>query len=211
MDHAIGQNLPNVISEYTSSVVIHSGGAQGADSCFAKHGVANGMRVFAHSWDKHSATNIGTIVKHTDQELRLADDLLSLVNKKYVFRTFPAASEHVNNLLRRNYCQIKDSQGVVAITRIDNKGIVMGGTAWAVYMAVEKGLPCFVFDLVDNKWKKWDGVFVDIEKPDLFDKAFAGIGSRDLGTEGEKEIINYLARYSRVCPIKSPVQDHWTI
>ena len=93
----------------------------------------------------------------------------------------------MNNLLRRNWFQVKDSDQVIAVSRIAG-GQVKGGTAWASQMGIDQGKEVHVFDMRTNKWHRWDGTaYVKSDPPALSDK-FAGIGSRDITARGKEEI-----------------------
>lgn len=178
---------------------IHSGGATGADTVFSQEAHKLGFGVQTHSFEEHDAY-VGpkdTLLRHTPAELAQANELLRTVNRQWLKRAFPSTNETVNNLLRRNYFQVKDADAVVAIGHIKN-GVVDGGTAWAVYMGVELGKPVYVFDMQTNEWAQLapQGVLRNREPP-LF-QSFAGIGSRrkNLTLKGAQAARDYMARYS---------------
>ena len=180
--------------------IIHSGGAPGADTVFTETGKSLGFKIVNHSFASHRwNTNFGLLI-HSDSELVKGDDLLHKA-KMYINRPFPTSNLYVNSLIRRNYYQVVDSEGVVAVSRIDKRGVVEGGTAWAVYMAVSLKIPCYLYDINDLKWKIWDGIFTECNGPALFKKAFAGIGSREIDKNGEMAIIQYLKKYDQKLPV----------
>ena len=183
----------------SSAVTIHSGGATGADTQFAEVASELGLATKAHSFEGHlkgGRPSLEETVIHSQEELNTADELLKTINEKYLTnRTYPTRSTFTTNLLRRNYYQVKDSDAVIAVTRIDNNGIVEGGTAWAVYMGVEKGIPVHVFDYQRGNWYTWqDSKFVRSELPPKYN-SFAGIGSRDSDETGVQAIKDYLEQY----------------
>ena len=179
---------------------INSGGASGADTVFGREGAVFGMNVKAHSFDGHKIQpGSGTQVIHTQQELEIADDLMKTVNEKYLKRAFPPTNKYVANLLRRNYYQVKDSEAVVAIGRIDNN-VVQGGTAWAVYAGIELNKPVHVFDMNVNKWFTWaDGAWSQSDTIPAY-RNFAGIGSRDISPAGTRAVKEYLTNMSLIKP-----------
>jgi hypothetical protein len=129
------------------------------------------------------------IIVHSQEELAIADSYLKIANK-HINRQFPTKSEFVNNLLRRNYYQVKDTQGIFAISSFDEKGKVKGGTAWAVYMAIDMGKLVYVFDQVQNQWfivcyekKKW----IKTEAP-ILTEVFTGIGTREINEKGRMAV-----------------------
>ena len=179
---------------------INSGGAAGADTVFGREGAIFGMNVKAHSFDGHKIqSGSGTPVIHTQKELEVADDLLKTVNEKYLNRAFPPANKYVANLLRRNYYQVKDSEAVVAIGRIENN-VVQGGTAWAVYAGIELNKPVHVFDMGVNKWFTWvDGAWSQSDTIPAY-RDFAGIGSRDITPAGARAVKEYLTNMALIKP-----------
>lgn len=179
--------------------IIHSGGAIGSDTCFAIEALKYGIETIAHSFNGHSCQpNSGKRIAHSEQDLSIATEILTNINKKYIKRKFPPNSKFVENLLRRNYFQVIDSQAVIAISTINKYGIVEGGTAWAVYMGIERNIPVFVFDQATNEWHEWvDSRFsiITIENMPKYDYAFAGIGTREISPSGLNAIREYLLKY----------------
>ena len=112
------------------------------------------------------------------KKVELANDILKRKNyKRYI------------NLLARNWCQVKYSDCVYAISEIKNN-IVVGGTGWGVAMAINENKPVYVFCQKKDKWYFWnDGKFEFCLTPTLT-KHFAGIGSRKIKENGKKYIKN---------------------
>lgn len=167
-----------------SSYVNHSGGAKGSDSYWGEIGEKYGIKSnHYHAQGERTATGNTPL---TQQQLVEADEHLRKANEK-LGRTFPAKSNFINNLLRRNWYQVKNSDAIFAIGHL-SKGIVDGGTGWAVQMAIDNGKPVYVFDQVRNQWyKNIDGKWSESEVPTLTPN-FAGIGTRELNSLGEKAI-----------------------
>jgi hypothetical protein len=172
-------------------MICNSGGAQGADMAFERACVKKGITVRAYSFQGHKTESQNKIILTETQLLEGHQSLL--VANETLKRWYPG-KPWVNNLLRRNYYQIKDAQAVFAIAQIDQKGwkVVDGGTGWAVEMAKNFKIPVFVFDQNLKHWynwcfeaQEWEVINLDsIPKYEIF----AGIGSRDLTQEGETEI-----------------------
>ena len=163
--------------------IIHSGGADGADMCFQRLGILHRWQVMAHSFHGHARGN-PCRVEHSPAELAVADPHLVRANKT-LGRRFPTSNGFVNNLLRRNYYQVIDSNIVVAISRLVN-GQVAGGTAWATQMGVDMNKPVYVFDMVSGVWHFWTGSRYKPNEPPVLTlpRALAGVGSRDLTSAG---------------------------
>jgi len=166
-------------------IIVHSGGADGADTEFQIAAEESGYTVRAHSFEGHAKKNPAR-VGHDSGELSIADKHLEKANKT-LKRRFPPSSPFSANLLRRNYFQVIDSEQVIAVSRISN-GQVVGGTAWATQMGIDMGKPVYVFDMKTNKWHKWDGKKYSESEVPKITGSFAGIGARKLTPRGRQEI-----------------------
>lgn len=108
-------------------------------------------------------------------------------------RRYPAGSEYVTNLLRRNWYQVRGVKRVYAVARLESDGLVQGGTAWAVSMARARGVPVYLFDQTTSEWlesgegqRSWERVpRAEIPVPS---GAYAGVGSRRLSYDGADAI-----------------------
>lgn len=176
-DTTIGGDL----STYTN----HSGGAIGADTMWDSIGAEYGMVKNNHYYIEGQKTPKGNV--SLSQEIALeADDKLRAANVM-MKRKFPTSSEKTNNLLRRNWAQVKNAEAVFAIATIKNN-IVQGGTGWAVHMAINENKPVYVFDQNQEKWFTSDGgSFFEIETP-ILTPNFAGIGTREINKKGIQAI-----------------------
>jgi hypothetical protein len=103
-------------------------------------------------------------------------------------------------LLIRNWSQVKYADAVFAITTIQKEGDEMnygkkakivqgkGGTGYAIQMAINEGKPVYVFDQVRKQWvKNINGVWSQSEVPVLTPN-FAGIGTREINEAGKQAI-----------------------
>lgn len=165
----------------------HSGGAVGSDSYWgeisAKYSIAS-----KHYYREGSKTPNGN-TPVSDKELAEADVHLKNANET-LGRRFPTSNEYVNNLLRRNWFQVKNSDAIFAVSTIASNNTVNGGTGWAVQMAIDNRKPVHVFDQNKGKWfeynystKSWN----ETDTPTLTYN-FAGIGTRELNNTGKKAI-----------------------
>jgi hypothetical protein len=199
----LGKQVATEVAPTTlGKVTIHSGGAAGADTAFAEIASELGLPTKAHTFEGHlkgSRPSLEEPVLHSQKDLDVADELLRKVNRDYLDRAYPPSSKYITNLLKRNYYQVKDSDAVIAVSRLDrnDNNTVSGGTAWAVYMGVELNKPVYFFDMNDKMWFKVveGGEMSSISGlPPKFN-SFAGIGSRELTPEGKQAIKEYLEQY----------------
>ncbi len=179
------------------SAILNSGGAIGADTLFGECAERVGHEVRHYAFEGMK-TEWGCHLKTLNAaNLYQADEYLVQANKT-LKRHFPTRSEYVNNLLRRNYYQIKDTKIIYVVAPLaDDNKIVQGGTGWAVQMAVDRMvLLIYLFDLKSNKWYEYFHagnifeyiLFVDIIKPVDLQCVYTGIGSRELNSDGKKAI-----------------------
>lgn len=177
--------------------ICHSGGARGADSVFSKCAYDAGHDVWHMSFiGHHHEAQEGLYNILTVEQLRLADPFLERANET-LDRFYPTRNAYTQGLLRRNYYQIKDVERVYAVAPIDTWGIVFGGTAWAVQMAIDARIPeIYVFDIFTNKWCQsrhvdfgcqWENYEWEKQPPKPFGR-YTGIGSREISSEGRKAI-----------------------
>jgi len=184
-------------SEYT----IHSGMATGADTAWAEVADSIGIKTIGHSFKGHRVSDTRPVMEArnelTEEQLKVAD---KFIEKAAQGLGRPISSNSIN-LFRRNYYQVKDSEAVIAVSKILPGGTkVDGGTGWATQMGIDKGIPVYVFDQVKKSWFKWDGKkFVDSDLPPKFNE-FAGIGTRDLNPAGRQAIEEYLQQFTKGAP-----------
>lgn len=174
-----------------------SGGAIGADLQWGSAALLAGHGVIHWSFEKHKLRNvpkeqIDNIVFVTQDELDKADELLVTAND-FVQRTFPTKSEYVNNLLRRDWLQVRDASSCYAVSEIKD-GKVQGGTAWATALFVQKhefnACPVYVFCQIAESWHEWSGIgWKAIVKPPKPVDIYAGIGTRKIIEIGSNAIV----------------------
>lgn len=173
-----------------------SGGARGSDSLFGACAEAVGHKVIHYSFKEHKS-KLNRSILNKDQ-LSKADPYLLLANE-WLNRKFPTYSEYTNNLLRRNFYQVKESDMIYAITDLDKDGFPKGGTAWAVIMGIIVNVDeIYLFDQTTEKWFR----FVDIgqhprkitwdqvKQPPSPKGAYTGIGTQKLLSSGIKAVKN---------------------
>ena len=183
--------LEEIYFKEPRNYTLFSGGANGSDLYWQKKATKLGIRVRAFSFSAHAKNNKARVVLSKEQ-LEQADEHLILANQT-VKRHFPTRKSFVDNLLRRNWYQVKDTLSVFAIAKLSpSQRTVEGGTGWAVQMAVDQRKDVYVFDTVTSKWHKFDNAilkFVRCKTPKLT-LLSTGIGTRQLTDTGRKAIEN---------------------
>lgn len=181
---------------------LHTGGAIGSDIWWENECLKYSIKVKSYSFETHSSCSSPPHkIILSQKELDEATPFLLKANQT-LKRNFPAWNAYINNLLKRNYYQVKDCNFVVAIGELDysktkpgdsfGAETVKGGTGWAVQMAVDLEKEIFLFDQQQNIWyyKFADLPWMKILYPRMFNKSknFAGIGTRELKDNGKKAI-----------------------
>ena len=157
----------------------HSGGAVGADFEWGRQGAKYGV-VSRHYW--HGKRTPHGNVEITEEEFEEGRQHVLHAN-----RVLHRRPEKYMDLLARDWCQVKYADAVFAVSHLE-KGMVEGGTGWAVQMAIDEGKPVWLFD---QEWEEWltyeNGEWVGCDVP-VLTKNFAGIGSRKIYESGIKAI-----------------------
>ncbi len=174
------KSLLSEVVEGSIDITMYSGAAAGADKAWAE-----AARKQGHKVKEFIAGQAGPEV---DVFLNKANETL-----KRNFNGQP--------LLRRNYLQVKDSDMVLAVSELlpGNK-IVKGGTAWAVQMGIDKGIPVEVFNQKDNTWYKWNGKEFEKQKSNYVPTPtpnYTGIGTRGLSKQGKAAIDKVVSRVQK--------------
>ena len=172
---------------------LFSGGAEGSDLYWQRIGAKFGMKVKAFSFEAHNTRNSNARVVLSLEQLKKADEFLHNANRT-LKRHFPTGKSFVNNLLRRNWYQVKDTRAVFAVGRVNfSRSIVEGGTGWAVQMAIDSKKIVYVFDIASStpSWQQFDygkRYFLPCIKLPTLTLNFTAIGTRLLPECGKQAI-----------------------
>jgi len=176
--------------------IVHSGGAQGADSVFAEIFYQYNYDIIHHSFNNHNIkSKVGTIVRHLDSELYQEENKNTLTSIcEYLNRNYPKQS-YIEKLLLRNIYQVNKTKLILGVGNIENfnQCIVKGGTGYAIGYAVIYNIPIVFYDQLTNQWyySYNSNMFKKLNrKPNLFNfpNIFTAIGSRDLTNQAINEI-----------------------
>jgi hypothetical protein len=168
--------------------ICHSGGADGADTAWEFFGLEYDIITNAYSY-KTSYHRSPSKVEISDEDYREGISKIEEANKVLKRKNI----HKYMNLLARNWSQVKYSDEIFAVGTINVKAqLVNGGTGYACQMAIDHNRPVFVFEQEKNKWFEWSYLrkcFVVLDETPIITKEnFAGIGTRDLNTNGIEAI-----------------------
>ena len=183
-----------------NNIVCHSGGAIGSDTEWENIGKEFGVKTKAYSYktNYHVSENK---VEISEEDYKEGIEEINKANKwlnRYGIHKYM-------NLLARNWAQVKYSGQVIAIGTIVKKGekspkgypnkgkydMVDGGTGYACQMAINHEKELFVFDQIRDKWFRWSYsslCYVDCQCPKITYQNFAGIGTREIKSNGIQAI-----------------------
>lgn len=180
----IASGNPHINNEYMSSnglkySVLHSGGAIGADYEWDRQGAPFGV-VSRHYWHGFR-TPFGNV------QITEADFEEGCRHVLHANRVLQRSPERYMDLLARDWCQVKYADAVYAIGCLQ-RGVVEGGTGWAVQMAIDVGKPVYLFDQTLCRWLTFEnGEWAGCDVP-VLTRDFAGIGSRNITVSGIRAI-----------------------
>ena len=180
--------------------VNHSGGAIGADSYWdeigEKYGVVSNHYYYQDKTPRGNTEISEEDAKEGQQKVTIAARQMGRIKPNQQIR---------NNLLIRDWVQVKYADAIFAVTTMLNTGDEMnygkkalipqgkGGTGYAMQMAINEGKPVYVYDQVRRRWfSNIDGKWEIADAP-ILTPNFAGIGTRDLNWYG-KDAIEHVYR-----------------
>lgn len=167
-----------------SEIVMHSGGAYGADTAWDFYARKAGVKQINHYRDQRNQVLSSSLNKRGVKATVLSKEQMEFARR----REFELLGKHYDDTLQgnlqvRNFYQVASSDGVFAIASMNSaKNGVSGGTNTAVQLGISLNKPTHVFDLNSEKWYKYNPeskVFEDESTP-VLTKNFAGVGTRDI-------------------------------
>ena len=170
--------------------ICHSGGCPGADMFWETEGDKYSVTTIAYSFGGHKQEGKNRVILSTE-ELNEGFEHVLIANKE--IKRYPQGqARYIQNLLARNWFQVKNGEAIFAIGKLLNEKTVSGGTGWAVQMAVDNKKPVFLNDQIKKDWLKFDyehNQFVPMGGiiPTLTPN-FAGVGTRELQENGKEAI-----------------------
>ena len=167
-----------------SEIVMHSGGAYGADTAWDFYARNAGVKQINHYRDQGNQVLSSSLNKRGVKATVLSKEQMEFARR----REFELLGKHYDDTLQgnlqvRNFYQVASSDGVFAIASMNSaKNGVSGGTNTAVQLGISLNKPTHVFDLNSEKWYKYNPeskVFEEESTP-VLTKNFAGVGTRDI-------------------------------
>jgi hypothetical protein len=168
-----------------SGYTFYSGGAKGSDTAWSEEAEKLGITTKHYTpndWDNLSDEGKNKL----DAEYQ---EVVSMLGRRVLDK-----DSYSGKLVRRDMMQADKADAIFAIGTIASNGYVDGGTGYATTRGILRGIPVYLFDQVDSKWKVWDNnskSFVETSMPRLTPNA-ATIGTRELKDNGRQAIKDIL-------------------
>jgi hypothetical protein len=154
-------------------------------------GLKYGVHTIAYSFWNHKQEGRNQKILSGDE---LAEGFDAVMRANRTLKRNPEGQpKYIQNLLSRNWFQVKNAEAVFAIGKLRDRHTVDGGTGWAVQMAVDCDKPVFLFlqDRMGGGWFRYMPVvgfeWNRGEIPKLTEN-FAGIGTRKIEASGIEAI-----------------------
>jgi hypothetical protein len=177
----------------SADVILFSGGAIGAESCFGENAEKYGIDEVNFSFEGHQTARTRGIRILNHEELKQGD-VSQLYVSSLMNRSYPN-TPIIKKVLQTIWFQINSSQEIFVIGTINPDKTVKGGTGWGAEFAKLCNKTIYVFDQEKNNWFKWDGTdWVEYPEPIITNIHFAGTGTRNLAENGKKAIEDLFKR-----------------
>ena len=184
--------------------VLHSGGAEGADSFWGKVGQRYGVLQRHYHAAVGKKPPMGNVALTAEQLVEAVPHVRSAA--RILGKNVPNPG-YVGNLIARNWFQVRDSDAIFGVLKTHpDTGMKGSGTGWALAMGIDEGKPVHALDQSSGKWYRWSEEatpaefahdenhweppqpgWVEEPRPTLTPN-FGGIGSRNLTDIGKREI-----------------------
>lgn len=172
--------------------VLYSGGLKGAESAFGAAAEKHGVEEVNFTFDGHKIERTRGLRTLSHAELQHGDVSLEYISK-LMNRHFPE-TDTFKKVLQTIWHQVNNAQEIYVIGKILPDDTVMGGTGWGAEFAKICNKPLFVFDQERDGWFRWTGMRFELRVPTIAHPHFAGTGTRHLGENGRKAIVELFER-----------------
>ena len=171
----------------SADVILYSGGALGAESCFGEFAEKYGIDEVNFSFEGHETARTRGIRILNHEELKQGDVSMTYVSA-LMHRTYPNIAVF-RKILQTIWYQINSSQEIFIIGTILADNTVKGGTGWGAEFAKLCNKTLYVFDQEKNSWFKWNRTnWEEHTNPIITNIHFSGAGTRTLNENGKKAI-----------------------
>lgn len=181
---------PAYIKDKSSSLVLHSGGALGADTDWHLTAGRYGLDGYNHYMAQSYASSISKELKSKGiKSTPINDGLIQntihtmnlLTGTRLSLIGESGKLDYISALKARNLFQVFNSESVYAVVINSFADYVKGGTNGAVQLGITMGKPIYVYDINEDRWYSYNNKGrTPIDLPPAVKGHFAGVGTRDI-------------------------------
>ena len=184
---------PAYLNDRSGYLVLHSGGALGADTDWHLTAERFGLDRYNHYMAQSYTDSISKELKSRGIKSRpIKDELIEdtirtmnlLTGTRLSLTDETGKLDYVSALKARNLFQVFNSESVYAVVTHSTDEGVFGGTNGAVQLGIMMGKPVYVYDLSKEQWYSYDSKgSTAIDLPPVIRGNFAGVGTREIAKE----------------------------
>ena len=186
---------PKYLNDRSGYLVLHSGGALGADTDWHLTAERFGLDRYNHYMAQSYTDSISKELKSRRIKSRpIKDELIkdtirtmNLLTGTHLSLTDETGKlNYVSALKARNFFQVFNAESVYAVVTSSSDDGVGGGTNGAVQLGITMGKPVYVYDVTDGQWYSYGSKgSTAIDLPPTIKGHFAGVGARDIAKEAK--------------------------
>lgn len=185
-----GDEVPDRLQ--ARSCTVYSGGAAGSEAAFGAAAERHGLQEVNLTFAGHLQTRSQGRYELSPQELAMGDVSLAYVSRS-LGRTYNDTGGLIRGVLQTLWHMVSRSQQVFVVGTIQQDGTVRGGTGWSVELARTWCRELWVFDVVGQRWFRWDGHAWAAGQPKITAPHVCGTGTRRLPPSGQAAIDTLFA------------------
>jgi hypothetical protein len=178
------------------SVILFSGGAEGAEAEFGENAERYGIEEVNFTFEGHNCRRLRGVRVLNHEELKNGDVSLEYLSK--IMNRHYTESFLLRKVLQTIWYQVNNGQAIYVVGEILSNKTVKGGTGWGAEFAKICNKPLFVFDQKRDAWFQWDNTdWFEREKgnePVITHPHFTGTGTRFLAENGKRAIAELFER-----------------
>lgn len=184
---------PAYLADKSDNLVLHSGGALGADTDWHLTADRFGLDKYNHYMAQSYVGSVSKDLKNRKiKATPIKDELIQdtiltmnlLTGTRLSTTDETGKLDYISALKARNMFQVFNSKSVYAVVTQSFDDGVAGGTNGAVQLGIIMGKPVYVYDVSKEQWYSYDNKGkTAIDLPPTIEGHFAGVGTRDIAKE----------------------------
>lgn len=187
---------PAYLTDKSDNLVLHSGGALGADTDWHLTADRFGLDKYNHYMAQSYVGSVSKDLKNRKiKATPIKDELIKdtiltmnlLTGTRLSTTDETGKLDYISALKARNMFQVFNSKSVYAVVTRSYGDSVSGGTNGAVQLGIIMGKPVYVYDVIEDQWYSYHNKGrTPIDSPPTIEGHFAGVGTRDIA-KGDRD------------------------